>query len=84
MSAGSVLVALPPVIVFFVLQKQFVAGLTLGATKVDGWRPLRPASRSDAASSRGLLSVEGREVQAIFLRDNTNVLFVIVGLDDLP
>jgi len=26
-------VALPPVIVFFVLQKQFVSGLTLGATK---------------------------------------------------
>jgi multiple sugar transport system permease protein len=33
LSAGSVLVALPPIIVFFVLQKQFVAGLTLGATK---------------------------------------------------
>jgi multiple sugar transport system permease protein len=33
LSAGSVLVALPPVIVFFVLQKQFVSGLTLGATK---------------------------------------------------
>ena len=32
LSAGSVLVALPPIIVFFVLQ-QFVAGLTLGATK---------------------------------------------------
>jgi len=26
-------VAPPPVIVFFVLQKQFVSGLTLGATK---------------------------------------------------
>ena len=26
-------VALPPLIVFFVLQKQFVSGLTLGATK---------------------------------------------------
>ena len=25
-----------------------------------------------------LLSLEGREVRAIFLRDNTNVLFVIV------
>lgn len=33
LSAGSVLVALPVVIVFFVLQKQFVAGLTLGSTK---------------------------------------------------
>jgi multiple sugar transport system permease protein len=33
LSAGSILVALPPVIVFFVLQKQFVSGLTLGATK---------------------------------------------------
>jgi ABC-type maltose transport system permease subunit len=28
-----VLVALPPVIVFFVLQKQLVAGPALGATK---------------------------------------------------
>ncbi len=33
LSAGSVLVALPPIIIFFVLQKQFVSGLTLGATK---------------------------------------------------
>lgn len=33
LSAGSVIVALPPIIVFFVLQKQFVSGLTLGATK---------------------------------------------------
>jgi multiple sugar transport system permease protein len=33
LSAGSILVALPPIIVFFVLQKQFVSGLTLGATK---------------------------------------------------
>lgn len=33
LSAGSVLVALPVLIVFFVLQKQFVAGLTLGASK---------------------------------------------------
>ncbi len=32
-AAGSVIVALPPLIVFFVLQKQFVSGLTLGATK---------------------------------------------------
>jgi ABC-type maltose transport system permease subunit len=27
------LVALPPIVAFFVLQKQFVAGLTLAATK---------------------------------------------------
>ena len=33
LSAGSMLVALPPIIVFFLLQKQFVSGLTLGATK---------------------------------------------------
>ncbi len=33
LSAGSVLVALPVLIVFFILQKQFVAGLTLGSTK---------------------------------------------------
>jgi multiple sugar transport system permease protein len=32
-AAGSLVVALPPLIVFFVLQKQFVSGLTLGATK---------------------------------------------------
>ena len=33
LSAGSVMVALPALIVFFVLQRQFVAGLTLGSTK---------------------------------------------------
>ncbi|MFB9377261.1 carbohydrate ABC transporter permease [Kineococcus gynurae] len=33
LSAGSILVALPVLIVFFALQKQFVSGLTLGATK---------------------------------------------------
>ena len=33
LSAGSMLVALPPIIVFFLLQKQFVSGLTHGATK---------------------------------------------------
>jgi multiple sugar transport system permease protein len=32
-AAGSVVVALPPLIIFFLLQKHFVAGLTLGATK---------------------------------------------------
>ncbi|GAB3702621.1 carbohydrate ABC transporter permease [Nocardiopsis oceani] len=33
LSAGSVLVALPTLVVFFVLQRHFVAGLTLGASK---------------------------------------------------
>jgi multiple sugar transport system permease protein len=33
LSAGSVLVALPVLVVFFALQKQFVSGLTLGSTK---------------------------------------------------
>ena len=33
LSAGSILVAIPVLIVFFLLQKQFVAGLTLGSTK---------------------------------------------------
>jgi multiple sugar transport system permease protein len=33
LSAGSVLVAIPTLVVFFVLQKQFVSGLTLGANK---------------------------------------------------
>ena len=32
-SAGSIVAALPPVFMFFVLQKHFIAGLTLGATK---------------------------------------------------
>src|SRR5438552_17688201 len=32
-AAGSLLAAIPPVIVFIVLQKHFVRGLTLGATK---------------------------------------------------
>lgn len=32
-AAGSIIVALPVLIVFFVLQKQFVSGLTLGSTK---------------------------------------------------
>lgn len=32
-SAGSILAALPPVAVFFLLQKQFIAGLTIGASK---------------------------------------------------
>jgi multiple sugar transport system permease protein len=33
LAAGSLIVALPTLIVFFALQKQFVAGLTLGSTK---------------------------------------------------
>lgn len=33
LAAGSVLVALPVLVVFFALQKQFVSGLTLGSTK---------------------------------------------------
>ena len=33
LSAGSVLVALPVLVVFLLLQKQFVSGLTLGSTK---------------------------------------------------
>lgn len=33
LSAGSIIAALPVLIIFFVLQKQFVSGLTLGSTK---------------------------------------------------
>ena len=32
-AAGSIIVAVPTLVIFFVLQKHFVAGLTLGATK---------------------------------------------------
>ena len=32
-SAGAILVAVPTLVIFFALQRQFVAGLTLGATK---------------------------------------------------
>jgi multiple sugar transport system permease protein len=32
-AAGSVIVALPTLVIFFALQRQFVAGLTLGSTK---------------------------------------------------
>jgi multiple sugar transport system permease protein len=32
-AAGALLAAIPPVIVFILLQKQFIAGLTLGSTK---------------------------------------------------
>jgi multiple sugar transport system permease protein len=33
LSAGSVIIAIPPIVVFLVLQRQFVRGLTLGSTK---------------------------------------------------
>ncbi|MFO1037905.1 MAG: carbohydrate ABC transporter permease [Geminicoccaceae bacterium] len=32
-SAGSIIAAIPPVVIFFLMQKHFIAGLTLGATK---------------------------------------------------
>jgi multiple sugar transport system permease protein len=32
-SAGSIVAAMPPVIMFFLMQRHFIAGLTLGATK---------------------------------------------------
>ncbi len=32
-SAGSIIAALPPVLMFFLMQKHFIAGLTLGAVK---------------------------------------------------
>ena len=33
MSAGSIVAAIPPVAIFFLMQKHFIAGLTLGAVK---------------------------------------------------
>jgi multiple sugar transport system permease protein len=33
LAAGSIIVALPTVTVFFALQRHFIAGLTLGANK---------------------------------------------------
>ena len=33
MSAGSIVAAVPPVVMFFMMQKHFIAGLTLGAVK---------------------------------------------------
>lgn len=33
MSAGAIVAALPPVIMFFIMQRHFIAGLTLGAVK---------------------------------------------------
>lgn len=32
-SAGSIIAAMPPVLIFFIMQRHFIAGLTLGATK---------------------------------------------------
>ena len=32
-SAGAIVAAMPPVVMFFLMQKHFIAGLTLGATK---------------------------------------------------
>ena len=32
-SAASILAALPPIVMFFAMQKHFIAGLTLGASK---------------------------------------------------
>ncbi len=32
-SAGSIVAAIPPVLIFFIMQKQFIAGLTVGAVK---------------------------------------------------
>ena len=32
-AAGATIIAIPTLMVFFVLQKQFVSGLTLGASK---------------------------------------------------
>lgn len=32
-SAGSIVAAMPPVLIFFLMQKHFIAGLTFGATK---------------------------------------------------
>lgn len=33
LSAGAIIAAMPPVLLFFLMQKHFIAGLTLGATK---------------------------------------------------
>ena len=33
MSAGALVAAMPPVVMFFLMQRHFIAGLTLGATK---------------------------------------------------
>ena len=51
LSAGSILVAIPVLIVFFLLQKQFVAGLTLGATK--GCPPSSPPARRRGVAGAG-------------------------------
>jgi multiple sugar transport system permease protein len=33
MSAGSIVAAIPPVAIFLLMQRHFIAGLTLGAVK---------------------------------------------------
>jgi multiple sugar transport system permease protein len=33
MSAGAILAALPPVVIFFIMQRHFIAGLTVGAAR---------------------------------------------------
>jgi multiple sugar transport system permease protein len=33
MSAGAIMAALPPVLIFFIMQQHFVAGLTLGTIR---------------------------------------------------
>jgi multiple sugar transport system permease protein len=33
LAAGAILAALPTLIIFFVMKKQFVSGLTIGSTK---------------------------------------------------
>ena len=52
LAAGSIMVALPTLIVFFALQKQFISGLALGSTK--GWRRARgrPAALGVARAHR--------------------------------
>jgi multiple sugar transport system permease protein len=32
-SAGAIIAAIPPILLFFAMQRQFVAGLTLGAAR---------------------------------------------------
>lgn len=46
-SAGSILAALPSVLMFFAMQRHFVAGLTFGATKAEG-KPGMPCNRRGA------------------------------------
>src|SRR4030095_1958803 len=60
LSAGSIVVALPTLIVFFVLQRQFVAGLTLGFTKGSPAQVLRrvnPPAAGPSTAGRGISTV---------------------------